>query len=699
MASFKRRFANFLLALLLLLPAVQFSSESVHGEIPSLRNDNGLTGTLFRLLSTPAGDVLGADDRGLYKWTAAAGWKLLLEVKYTVSEECSRRVVRCYADPMNLAWGEPISFSISGGEFVVIEPLGLNGDIAIMTSTDGAMNNEWSTVHVADNVFVQSIITDGLEPPESITAFAYDKDNIPYEFVSNDHGSTWTQTESPMRSVLAPEDATPDLTIEEIEAENPGALGYLGELWDYLEVGSLRIAATFGGVFMSLDGAAWKAQSDGIPVHPRLRLLHTSFGNTHLAGGISEEESALFRSSDGGVNFTRVLDVPMYQAFSYMRMQSATVAYGSYEATDLEGIRYGPKIYRSVNGGINWEPLNNEEITFEQSGYAGQYVRLIVNVSPSPHLVVVTADIFGAYFVATSEDGGLTWDAQTEIAGCLAHNGEPHVDGDTLMLPAKNGAGGYGYCRSTDAGSSWSFVSVTSSSQFKPGSLLVQPDGSLLALSSLAPFVSDDDGASWSLKPCGDISPPIGPVESGEFDNSGALWAVYFDHTGGSLPNVFRSPDSGCSWDVTSVSNSLDDDLEDNVLDLEPDVDLEPESGLHMKRLTGSRTVRVIGVGNTGSTRSKVYWGPKPTAPRGLTAIAGKRTIALAFTAPITKGPGTLVYTSRCSSPGRRSTTVKSAKLTHLHKNLVSGRTYSCTVFVSNPMGNSGSVKISKKAG
>ena len=490
-------------------------------------------------------------------------------------------------------------------------------------------------------------------------------------------------------------DAPP--SIEEIEAEHPGTMGYTGGIWDYLEVGSLRIVATYGGVFMSQNGGTWKPQSQGISVHPRMRLPYTSFGQVQLAGGMDQEESALFRSADGGVTFRRVTGAPFDQPFTYIRMQSESVAYGSYEWSDQEtGTRYGPRIYRSTNGGVSWSPLNSDDIAFTQTGFAGQFVKLIAGGNTAGRLVVVMRDTEDKYLFATSDDSGSTWSTETEINGCMAHDGDPFVDGDTMMVPAYDGVSVYGYCRTTDAGENWEFVNITTSPQFGPGALITDPVGNLLLISRMVPFESTDGGATFAMKEClMGITEPPGAIESGAFDASGGLWVIYFDRTGASLPNVWRSADGGCTWDLTSVSNSLDDDVEDNVLDIDPDLDLV-ENALRGAGTATSRQVRIIGVGRKGSTSTRIMWGDLPTNVRQVTATVGGRAIVLTFKAPTTKGPGTVRYRSQCTSPRQRTSTVTSTKLIHTHANLAVGKRYTCTIIAMNPIGNSFPAQISR---
>ena len=663
----------------------------------------GVFGVLNDLITTPAGDILGSDDRGLFKWSATQGWKL--EVESNTVPSCGGGG-RC-DDPFNSEWGIPTVIATSARNFMVIEPTGHEGTIAINRSVGGEMSDTWETVVVSNLEWVEYVCTDTPRFPGSLYAQVWThslRSPISSVFVSEDLGISWSRTELSNTEELCAPGAQEGPTIEEINNTDPGAFGYLGGIWSFADNGDVQMVSTFGGMFASNDdGASWVSQSRGIPLHPRLRLPYTRFGSSVLMGGMAEQENALFRSDDAGKTFTRVNGTPYDNPFTYIRLQSTSVAYGSYKWWDNSD-RSGPRIYRSNDGGLTWGLLNSGDITFvaesEATGWAGQSPVLIADTTSPGVMTAVMEATDDKYWFTQSTDAGETWDAMSEIADCQPHVGDPYVDGDLFMVPAKHVVDGtlrYGYCRSTDGGASWTFAPITTSRQFKPGALLTDSDGNLLAITALAPFESADDGATWSLKTCANTTQPIGAIDSGSFDSDGALWVVYFDSAGVSPPNVYRSPDEGCSWDVTSVTNSLDEELEDQVLDIEPDPDAIVEESLRPSAAGTSRTVRLIGVGLKGSTRAKVYWGKVPTAVRRPSASVSGRNLTLRFTAPTAPGPGSVTYTSRCISPKKRTSVVTNKLNSHLHRNLVVGATYACTITATNPIGESPSVRVSKK--
>ena len=663
----------------------------------------GLTGTLADIISTPGNEILGADDRGLFKWTAAGGWKLILEPATTSSCRLTSTRKRCYDDPIAAGWGYPDTFELGGGRFFVVYPMGVNGNLAINVSDAGKMTQDWTTVHVSDLGYVQYVCAGDLAPSLSLYATVYDRNDNPIIYESNDSGMNWIRSELSDAPCFFPEVSWP--TVEEIvnAPGNPQPLGYFGDsVQGYVETPQVRMVLGYGGVFASTDGGnSWIPQSRGIPVHPRLRLPYTSFGDTKIAGGMSEQESALFRSVDGGATFRRVGGVPYAQPFEYVHLVSETVAFGSYRWSDLEGVHYGPKIFVTNNRGGSWTPLNDGEITFEQVGFAGQFEVLITTTETPGRIIAIMRSTLDELFISTSLDNGASWDAQTQISGCNPHQGESFANGDLILVPATgvvDGVTKYGYCRSTDGGESFSFVPITTNRSFNPGNFLFQPsDGSMLLISpNFVPFVSSDNGATFTWKACSEVTQSVGQVESGTWDSTGALWVVRFDPSGATLPGTFRSPDGGCTWDETSISYSLDDDVEDNVLEIDPDVGLVTD-GVSAQGTTGSRNVRIIGVGAKGSIKTNVYWGSVPSPPRKPTAATGGRKLVITFMAPTVKGPGTVKYTSQCKSPGKRTSTVTNALLVHTHTNLVAGAAYTCTIVAINPIGPSSTASVSKK--
>lgn len=348
----------------------------------------------------------------------------------------------------------------------------------------------------------------------------------------------------------------------------------------------------------------------------------------------------------------------------------------------------GLRVFRSTNSGATWSAINGETVSVE-AGADDTPVLIAEGTAPGVRVIVLKSYGDGKLLVTRSTDSGSTWTEGTAIAGCLSSGGEAQAKGDRLLVPARNSAGARGYCRSTDAGTTWSFVPITTSAQFAPGAIIEQPDGALLVLSTLVPYVSANGGASFAAKTCAKVTTPIGPVVSGDFDALGALWAVYFDSSGASLPEVYRSATGGCTWDVTSVSIQLSDDEEDQVQDVEPDPvsasGSSTSAGLTVAASSvstlatanqGSRTVRLVGVGSKGSLTTTVHWGPKPSKVRSVSASSKKGTLTLKVTAPTTKGPGSLTYSSTCTARGKKTSQASSRTLTVVHRGLAKGATY-----------------------
>lgn len=680
----------------------------------------GVSGTLTTLVATPAGDILGADDRGLFKWSISGGWTLV--VSSTTAPGCAGKK-RCYATPVNSEWGDPSVVEMADGTFLVIEPTGSAGTIAINRSSGGQMSAAWESVVVSATEWVSYVCADSLVGASTLYASVGTHSTNPtYSvFSSTNAGRSWSRTAIVDTSEVC-EASTPSTppAVSDIDATSPGTLGYLGGVNAYVATTDVRMVATYGGVFASADGgSSWVPQSRGIGTHPRLRLPYTRSGSTVLIGGDGQQESALFRSVDGGATFTRAGGAPYDQPFSYIRLQSSTVAYGAYVTSDGSlPPTTGLRVHRSTNSGSTWTPINAEEVSV-LAGADDTPVLIAEGTVSGSRVIVLKSYGDGKLFVTRSTDSGATWSGESEMTGCLSSAGDAQATGDRLLVPARNASNVRGYCRSVDAGVTWSFVPISSSSQFAPGAIVQQPDGSLLVLSALVPYVSTNGGASFSAKACAKVTTPIGPIVSGDFDALGALWVVYFDSSGASLPEVYRSATGGCTWDVTSVSNLLSDDDEDHVQEVEPDpvaaggasssarspgLSSGPSVGGASAMVSatatasqGSRSVRLVGVGSKGSLTTTVYWGPKPSKVRSVSASSKKGTLTLKVTAPTTKGPGTLGYSSTCTSNGKKTSQATSRTTSIVHRGLSPRSTYKCVVVATNPMGSSPSTSITTK--
>lgn len=703
---------------------VGVASASVQEQAITLTPDPpGITGTLTDIWATPGNEILGNDDTGLYKWTVAGGWQLLVASVAEPSCQLSDQVSECYDDPISMSWGYGWTYEIGGGEFMTVYPTGSTGDVAINMSENGKMSDVWTTVNVDPRGFVQNTCVDyDYSQFTMLYATSFDFRNYGTVWSSADFGLTWTKTDvDPMDTTgicsldfdpsnLPPEPPDASVLAAANEAHGARPLGFIGIIHSYVELPKIRMVAADAGIFASVnDGDTWQPQSRGLNLHPNVRAPYTRYGNTLLAGGNNITGSGtvfatgLFRSTNGGVSFTRVTDIPFDIPFDYVHLQSEDVAYGEYLGYDFErvGDYEGPKIFRSINGGASWSPLNEGPYAFEVSGlYGGPTLRLIANGTSLNDVVVVMETINNKYSTYTSNDGGVTWSPETDMtaaSGCMPNYGENYVHDNVIMIPAtlyNIDSALVGYCRSTDAGITWDFVPVSNTPAFQPGTP-IQHDGKLLVFSNDVPYESADDGATFTPVECDGEAIPIGPIEAGEFDSSGALWVVFFDPSGSEPPNVFHSPDSGCSWDLTSVTNAIDDSVEDNVLDIDPDFEVAETSATKLGR-TGSRTVRIIGVGKRGSTVAKIYWGPIPTKVRELAVSKKGRILTLKFKAPLRPGQGKLTYTSRCRARGQRTSTVSGSSTT-LVQVLEYGGNYKCSVWATNIIGPSLNVNFTKK--
>lgn len=174
----------------------------------------------------------------------------------------------------------------------------------------------------------------------------------------------------------------------------------------------------------------------------------------------------VFKTTDGGTNWTPIFDqqdVLSVGAVTLDPQDPETVYVGTGEANAASLSFFGTGLYRSTNGGLNWEHLGLEDTRY--------IARVVVDPTDSERLfVAATGQLFGTdqeRGVFRSTNGGQDWDrvfALTDSTACtdlVMHPTNPEILYAAMWERVRgrtyrnNGGPSSGIWRSLDGGDSW----------------------------------------------------------------------------------------------------------------------------------------------------------------------------------------------------------------------------------------------------
>jgi uncharacterized protein (TIGR03437 family) len=245
--------------------------------------------------------------------------------------------------------------------------------------------------------------------------------------------------------------------------------------------GALYAAVEEDGIFRSTDqGRTWSAVNTGIPETPFVGRSAYDFvvsGNDLFvgAGGVYRLNS----QGDGWVSASNGLPT-MFQI--PLPVVALTVSGTTLFAAISSPAFSGPKVYRSTNQGLNWEPA------------AGGFPPDPLNpqLASTGSTVLATTESQGIY---RSTDQGRTWTAANAGLGNFSSGIAELIAAGPDFYAALSADGIY---RSTDQGQSWTKVSGLRLDSF--GSDKMEAAGSnLLAISNSRVYLSTDQGRNWTL--------------------------------------------------------------------------------------------------------------------------------------------------------------------------------------------------------
>ncbi|HUW09357.1 MAG TPA: hypothetical protein VM537_06470, partial [Anaerolineae bacterium] len=350
----------------------------------------------------------------------------------------------------------------------------------------------------------------------------------PYLQRSDDGGDTWH-----------PADSGLDRTINALAIGCDPGSSRLSNAGSTLFAGSTAL-------FRSSDGGNSWQPLPGWPAGVSIEELAVSpqyaTDSTVLAGTFR----GVYRSTDSGVSWT------LSQGFVPLDTQVVvpSPAY-DHDGTLFAGTEMG--VHKSTDRGLHWQPANK--------GLVGSFATTIADVVVSPAFASDTT-LFASWklsgrlggSVYRSTDGGDNWQElwSTEYVGDLAISADFTSD-QTLFA---TGTGGMVF-RSTDGG--LTFTPKLDELDFDSFEIAISPqygtDQTVYAAGYGPLYRSSDGGETWQPLP-GAWPPHYGVAVSPVFGADDTLFASYREIEGSGLrpeSGVIRSVDRGATWDLATA--------------------------------------------------------------------------------------------------------------------------------------------------
>ena len=314
--------------------------------------------------------------------------------------------------------------------------------------------------------------------------------------------------------------------------------------------------STGDGIYKSIDGGrTWEhlglrdgEQICSIIVHPRdpNRLFVAVLGHPYGPN----EERGVFRSTDGGKTFTKVLykDENTGAFTVVFDPKNPNIIYatlwesrqGPWENAVWNGP--GSGLYKSTDGGTTWKPLTNDLPTFEQG-----LGRIAISIAPSDgnriYLVVESSQLGGVY---RSDDAGATW---RRISTDRRVSGRNRDMADLIKVHPKNKdivfATNVVTWKSTDGGMTWSALKGA------PGGddyqeIWINPDNPdiILMTADQGATITVNGGRTWSSW----YNQPTAQFYHVSTDNQWPYWVYSGQQESGSAAVASRSNNGAISF-------------------------------------------------------------------------------------------------------------------------------------------------------
>ena len=358
-------------------------------------------------------------------------------------------------------------------------------------------------------------------------------------FKSSDGGKNWASVNTGL----------PTLSVNDLVV-HPAVKDTLYVGYDRYSNGSAYLP---GGIAKSTNGSTWTTVNTGLN-----QLSNTDYNqasgysclaisrnnpNTLYTSDVSYAGQGIFRSANGGANWTAVLgngaSVPSSPDAAGPGMNTIAV---SADATRVYG-GTSATLYRSTNSGTTWTDTSSIASGSKWSGrgFAG-WVTSTVKVNPYSNQIVLMSWDDGKF--QSSIDNGATW--QHRGAGLSAFNGGQDVtfagtNGQTLYgtFGQANGPDGSGIAKSSDGGVNWTYVNKPSGATGQGYGIYALPStpSTVWVCYGGALYRSTDSGTNWSK------------ITGNGIENDGQLYAISPDPTNAS---VFYVPGNSGVWKTTN---------------------------------------------------------------------------------------------------------------------------------------------------
>ena len=286
--------------------------------------------------------------------------------------------------------GNPKNVWVGTGESWVRNSVSI-GD-GVYKSTDGGEN--WTNVGLKDSEHIAKILVDprnGDSVLACATGHLWNDSDAGGVYKTGDGGKTW-------RKVLAGANRSTGCAMLAMSAQQPGTI--YASLWDFRrEAWTFRSGGLGSGIFKSTDGGdRWTeftpANAKGLPAKPygRIALAVSPAKPQVVYAMIESAKSALFRSDDGGANWTK-LDASQYMVWRPFYFGNLIV-----DPKDSEKVfKVDGPLLLSVNGGKSFSIVSG--------GAHGDFHD--VWIDPDDTNTIYTGDDGGLW---RSLDGGTRWE-------------------------------------------------------------------------------------------------------------------------------------------------------------------------------------------------------------------------------------------------------------------------------------------------
>jgi photosystem II stability/assembly factor-like uncharacterized protein len=272
------------------------------------------------------------------------------------------------------------------------------------------------------------------------------------------------------------------------------------------------------------SGATWSQQ--GIGQLPNVDFYGVSAVGPYSAwvvGAASEGYATIYRTSNGGVTWTRMGTAANIPNTSLLKVYAL-------DDNHVWAVGVGA-ILHTTDGGVTWTNLipTGYETTLLQGVFALNATNLWVTGGPNA----------GYATILQSSNAGASWTRQSggDVAQADHLLGIAAADGQTAWTVGGTGAGYIGL-RTTDGGTTWQRQAAVVGTQGDANEVSLVGTSAVWLACDTTLFRSADAGASWTENSASEFTLGISAVNSME------AWAVRASYNG----SIYHTTDGGTNW-------------------------------------------------------------------------------------------------------------------------------------------------------